>query len=120
MEQKLSTKNDNSMQTLSSEEIHKLLTYYIREIVARRRYGRVYPCPRRNINGFLERYFGRFEVADYTFEIYGNKLSVQKGCKTIGECDTNEDIIVWLFQFLDFIIEQRHIKEFRSHITYKL
>lgn len=120
MNEKLATE-DTTPKALSREEILQLLTYYIKEVIARRRYARAHVCPSIGNNGrFIEFYDGTFDVADYTFRICDNKLSVQKCCKTIGECDTNTELIGWLFQLLGFIIDQCHVKELRAHISYDL
>ena len=79
MEENLTDKDENGLMGLSSDEIHQLLTYYIREVFARRRYARVHVYPTTGIDGkFNGFYDGEFEVDDYVFRICYNKLSVQK------------------------------------------
>lgn len=55
-----------------------------------------------------------FDVADYTFTVCGNELSIEKNCKKIGECKAYTELIGWLLLLLEFVINQRHVKEFRK------
>lgn len=121
MKGSLNNRDKDALMVLSSEEIHQLLTYYIREIFARRRYARVHVYPTTNNGKFVEFYDGEFEVDDYVFRIWDNKLCVQKNCKTIGECETNTKLMGWLFLLLEYVLDQCHIKELRRiYIHYEL
>ena len=98
---------------LSTEEIHRLLAFYIREVFARRRYARVNPMYTTDVEGMFIEFDSEFHVADYIFRVYKNKLIVEKNCKIIGECDTCAELIGWLFELLCYVIDQRQVKEFR-------
>ena len=120
MESNLNSRDQDDLMVLSSEEIHQLLTCYIREIFARRRYARVHVYPTTS-NGKFVKFEGEFEVDDYLFRMWDNKLSVQKNCKTIGECDTNAQLMGWFFLLLEYVIDQCHVKELRRiYIHYEL
>ena len=122
MEDNLTDKDENGLIVTSSAEIYALLTYYIREVFARRRYARVHVCPTKGIDGKLIGFYnGEFEVDDYVFMICGHKLRVEKNCKIIVECDTNAELIGWLFILLNYVIDQCHVKELkRIYINFEL
>ncbi|MDE5794738.1 MAG: hypothetical protein K2I08_08455 [Muribaculaceae bacterium] len=122
MEENLTEKDENGLSVISSDEIYALLTNYIREVFARRRYARVHVCPTKGIDGKLIGFYnGEFEVDDYVFRICGHKLRVEKNCKIIGECDTNAELIGWLFILLNYVIDQCHVKELkRIYINFEL
>ena len=113
MENKLLVDEHDSQRVILTDDLHQLLAHYIREVFARRKYARVEMRPNVDINGRLIEFDATLYVDDYEFRVLENRLIVKLDCKTIGECTTNTDLIGWLFQLMDYVIEQCQVKNFR-------
>ena len=97
---------------MSSEEIYQILTKCIRDVFARRKFGYANVMSNYDINGaFMGFYISEFAVGDYSFRLYGNDLEVEKDGVIIGKCKTEGEIIGWLFQLLEYVISNSHVKD---------